>query len=164
MSPHADNRFSGHMAEGDPRDLMFACGGCDWPTVSAYKYLLVSTNATGVLEFLNTAGILMEPLEPLGSSWQFQYMLAEAPIIVVGAVMVRYFPVVEDKYRFDLWVSLVAGNLFSITDFPRGPCNGVHALTQGSVGFPVELGNTGSDFKALPVEWNESRPPGGWPP
>lgn len=164
MSPHATDRFTGHMPEGDPRDLMWACGGCNWPTVSAFKYLLCSTNATGVFSFLNTEGILVKPLTPYGSSWQFQWILDKAPVSVTFAILVRNFPVNVDEYRFSLQVGNPWGPFMSVTDFPRGNCNITHMLTQASVGFPVELGNTGSGFRAVQVEWDEDRPPGGWPP
>ena len=162
--PHVDDRFSGHMAEGDPRDLMWACGGCNLPTVMAHSMLLCSTNATGVLSFLNTLGILFVPSTPLGSSFEFWWW--GRPIIppVVVPLMKRTFPYNGDNYRIELMITTMFGILYSDTTFPRQTCNRTHHVTQAGVGTPVELGNTGDDVRLMQVEWNQTRPPGGWPP
>lgn len=163
MSPHVDDPFSGHMPEGDPRDLMWGCGGCTNPTIPAYNYLLASTNATGVLSFLNTSGIQLKPNTPFGSSWECSWVLNGGLPIVTLALLRKTFPVDEGKYRFHLQVTLLPGTFFSTTDFSPQSCNRTHQLTQAGLGFPVEIGNTGSDFKLLQVEWDQVRPPGGFP-
>lgn len=164
MSPHAADRFSGHMPEGDPRDLMWASGGCDWPTVMAHSYLLCSTNATGLLSFLNTLGILFVPTTPLGSSWEFWWWGRPIVAPVVVPLMVKRFPHDGDKYRIELQITFLFGMLYSTTDFPSGNCNKTHHLTEATVGWPVVLGSTGDGIRLMQVEFDETRPPGGWPP
>lgn len=164
MSPHMDNRFKGHMAQGDPRDLMWACGGCNLPTIMAHNFLLCSTNATGVLEWLNTEGVLFIPNTPLGSSWEFWWKFGNNPAPVTIALMKRTFPYNIDDYRIELQVSTLAGTFWSDTTFPRGDCNKTHPVNGASLGFPVEIGNTGDDLRLMQVEWDQTRPPGGWPP
>ncbi|GAI79138.1 unnamed protein product, partial [marine sediment metagenome] len=56
------------------------------------------------------------------------------------------------------------GLFYSDTTFGHQRCNVDHPLTQASMGFPVEIGNTGNGFRAMQVEWDETRPPDGWPP
>lgn len=164
MTPHVADRFSGHMDEGDPRDLMWACGGCNPPTIMAHNYLLCSTNATGVLDFLNTVGVELIPNTPLGSSFEFWWKLRAAMPWVTVALMKRTFPYNIDDYRLELQVTTGAGTFWSDTTFPRGDCNKTHMLTPASLGFPVEIGNTGDQFQLQQVEWDQTRPPGGWPP
>lgn len=163
MSPHVANRFTGHMDEGDPRDLMWGCGGCTHPSVVAYNYLLASTNAWGVLSFLNTDGIQLKPNSPFGSSWQCSWIFNGPPSIVTTAVMIKYYPIGFDSYRFDLMVSTLLGTFFSITDFERQSCNVTHMLTPAEMGGPPPIGGTGDGFRLLQVEWDETRPPDGWP-
>lgn len=164
MSPHMDNRFEGHMEQGDPRDLMWACGGCTSPTIMAYNFLVCSTNAWGVLSFLNNVGIELIPNTPWGSSWEFWWKLRESVPWVTVALLKKTYPFNGHNYRLELQATTGAGVFFSDTVFPAQKCNVTHMLTPAEVGFPVPLGGTGDGFRLMQVEWDEQRPPGGWPP
>lgn len=164
MSPKVADRFSGHMPEGDPRDLMWACGGCNWPTVMAANYLVCSTNAWGTLAWLNTEGILLIPNTPHGSSWEFWWKFGNNPAPVTIALMKKTFPYDGDNYRLELQVSALVGMFFSDTTFARRDCNQLHMLTSAEVGGPPPTGGTGDGFRLVQVEFDATRPPGGWPP
>lgn len=159
-----DNRFAGHMAQGDPRDLMWACGGCVHPTIMAHNFLVCSTDAWGPLSFLNVEGVELIPNTPLGSSWEFWWKLRQSLPWVTFAMLKRTFPYNGDNYRLELQVSTGAGTFYSDTTFPRQACNVTHMLTPATVGGPPPVGGTGDNFQLQQVEWDETRPPGGWPP
>lgn len=162
--PHVDDPFSGHMPEGDPRDLMWACGGCNLPTVMAHNFLLVSTDAWGALAPLNTSGIQLVPNEPIGSSWEFWWKAHGGVPWWIIVLMKKTFPHNGDNYRIEIQATFPFGLIYSDTTFPRQTCNRTHFLTPVEVGTPVPIGGTGDGFQLQQVEWNESRPPGGWPP
>jgi hypothetical protein len=164
VSAQVADPFAGHLRSDDPRSLMWASGGCSWPTVPAWNFLLASTNATGVLTFLNTSGIQLKPTPGPSSSYQTQWFLNGALPIIIGAVMLKLYVKTAEVYTFDLWVSTLVGSFFSVTQFPLQTCNRTHMLTPASLGSPVELGNTGDGFRLLQVEHDQTRPPGGWPP
>lgn len=164
MSPKVADRFSGHMDTGDPRDLMWACGGCDWPSVMAHNFLLCSTNAWGVLSPLNTAGIQLEPTTPLGSSWEFWWWARGGLPWYIVVTMKRTFPHNGDNYRIEIQGTFPFGIIYTDTTFPRQSCNRDHALTPFTVGLPVPIGGSGDGVILKQVEWDQTRPPGGWPP
>ncbi len=164
MTPHVDDRFSGHMPEGDPRDLMFACGGCTPPSVMAHNFLVCSTNAWGSLSLLNTAGIPLIPNLPWGSSWEFWWKLGVGLPWIIIALMKKSYPYEGDNYRIELQATFAFGQIYSDTVFPAQTCNRDHALTPFTAGFPVPHGGSGDGVILKQVEWDQSRPPGGWPP
>lgn len=164
MTPHVDNPFTGHMPEGDPRDLMWACGGCHLPTVMAHNYLLCSTNAWGALEHLNTHGIQLQPNIPVGSSWEFYWKLNGGYPWVYSAFLRKRYPINGDNYELEVAVSGAWGFWLSTTIVPSQACNVTHMLTPTTIGWPAPYGGTGDGFRLLQVEWDQTRPPGGWPP
>jgi hypothetical protein len=164
MSPHVEDPFSGHMAQGDPRDLMFACGGCTLPSVMPYRMLMVSTNAWGVLSPLNTVGLPFEPSVPLGSSFEFWWWARGGAPWYIVCLLKKTWPYNGDNYRIEFQGTFPFGIVYSDTTFPRQTCNRTHRIQQFEVGFPVPIGGSGNRVQLLQVEWDQTRPPGGWPP
>ncbi len=164
MSPLFANRFTAHMPEGDPRGPLTASAGCVWPTVPAWNLLVVSDNATGVLAFLNTLGIQLKPHATQREWDDFRWSLNGGIPPVVNPELMKTLLLDPYGYRLTFTATTIWGILFSVTDFAERVCNCCHMLTPGSVGFPVVLGETGDSFRLLQVEYDETRPPGGWPP
>lgn len=165
MSPRYDNLFESHMPEGDPRSLVQAAGGCTWPTVPAFRYLLVSDNATGIWSYLNTVGTLIEHLLffPGHDSAAYGGGFGGGPLLYALAEK-RYGPG-NDFYEwiFRIQHTLCSSEMGFTVSRPYETCNRMIPL--GDHGCPDEPGDrTGSTFRMLQVVFDETEPPGGWPP
>ena len=163
MSPRFANHFTSHMPEGDPRTPLTASAGCIWPTVPAWHLLVVSNDATGVLSFLNTLGIQLKPHATQREFDDFRWVLNGGVPPVVNPELMKTQLNDPYGYRLQLTATTVWGMFQSVTDFPYRVCNCCHPLTRTTVGSPVILGDTGDSFRLLQVDFDETRPPGGFP-
>ena len=96
--------FSGHFPPDDPRTPVTAAGGCTWPTVPAYRYRLVSDNATGILSFLNTTGILYQQS---GTPPGHNEMLYTGIILgqqIQSTTLQRSYPTVQGNIMWNLYL------------------------------------------------------------
>lgn len=163
MSPKYADRFEGHMPVGDPRTPLTGSAGCVWPTVPAWNYLVVSDDATGVLSFLNTLGIQLKPHATQRDFDDFRWSLNGGVPPVVNPELMKTELTDPYGYRLTFTATTVWGTFQSVTDFTERVCNCCHPLTRTTVGFPIPLGDTGDTFRLLQVEFDETRPPGGFP-
>lgn len=165
MSPRFDNLFESHMPEGDPRTLVTGAGGCIWPTVPARRYLLVSDNPTGIWNFLATDGLLIEHLLFFPGHELAGYFGGGGGTPISFIVAGKRYNRPDDFYTWEFQIQ--HGECSSQVNFtvirPIETCNR-----------PIPLGNrfcidepgseTGSTFRMLQVVYDQTEPPGGWPP
>lgn len=164
MTPLYANRFKGHMPEGDPRSPFFGCAGCTWPTVPPYRWFLGSQDATGVLTFLNTVGILLEVTTDLPNPRAAQWDKIGGPIVVLDAFILKNEQVSPYGYSLSGVITLPVGFAEWSVTYQEKTCNCCHPLPNVDLGSAPVLGTTGDTFAALQVEYDETLPPGGWPP
>lgn len=152
------HRFNGHLDMADPRTPVHAAAGCTWPSIPAYRYLLVSANAYGVLAPLNTTGILVEQAGAGPSHDAMQYNMIAAPPPILFAILYKNW--VEDPPGYEWDIGIVAsmcGILQTTLEFPIQKCN--VDFTIGEMSCSGYYGGTGSTFQAKQVEWNRTLPP-----
>jgi hypothetical protein len=160
---HVENPFQGSMHPDDPRDLIFGCGGCSWPSVPAWKLFLCSNDATGLLSFFNTTGVLctIRPshIDPNNMQWD----LEEGPISVLDAFVLKNRFNDPYGYGFAVAVTGLWGVMETSARWPEQNCNITHWLPEATVTFGLLSGSTGETFRIKQVLWDDVRPPGGWP-
>lgn len=160
---HADDRFSGHLDNLDPRTPIFASGACDWPTIPAYRYMLVSDDAIGIMDFLNTDGILIEHMWTGGGIHLTQW---SGPLNLVPVTVALFVKEWEDSNDHSDWRFLISflgfGPIGGSFVRPQGPCN--VPMTLGNYQIPTcpSCGETGATFRMLQVEHDQVLPPD-WP-
>lgn len=161
MSPLYADPFKGHMPLGDPRNPLTAAGGCTWPTVPAYRYWLISDDATEELAFFNTSPVLLE-FEGLQPSHNYAKWILVPPHAFVLAAMAekRYWPR-EPIYRWHFEIQVDELPLrplrFSIERSVE-TCNRDLPLPNVTA-FPPESGETGDTFRMEQIVWDQSSPP-----
>jgi hypothetical protein len=135
-----------------------------WPTVPGWRLFIGSTNATGVLSFLNTRGILMQVHEPHGNPRAMQWDIVDAPISILDGHIFKtvFYPPL--RYSVDIVFLTIWGPLESGREFLEQRCNVTHPLPEAGVEAGPLVGSTGNDLRVLQVNWDETEPPGGWPP
>lgn len=55
--PLYDDPFAGHLELDDPRSPLFGAGGCTWPTIPAYRYIVCPAGTWGVFSGLDGVNI-----------------------------------------------------------------------------------------------------------
>lgn len=163
--PLVANRFAGHFPQGDPRTPVTVAGGCIWPTVPAMRYLLVSDDATGVWSFLNTDGILVEhqAFFPGHDKGQWNGPLNFVPITRALGLKEYEWPASIYTWCWDIQHVLCSSPIRFCVTRPYETCNRPIPLIEAwCLGSPLET--TGTTFRMLQVEFDETKPPGGWPP
>lgn len=161
MSPHVADPFVGHLPKGDPRGPLSAAGGCNWPTIPAYRYWLISDDATIDLAFLNTRPILLEftSLQPAHNLGVWQLLGTSAD--VDSAIAVKLFTPGTSIY---MWVFGI-----EVTAIPEAPlqfnvprsvetCNRDIPLPN-TWAFDIDRGVTGDTFRMEQIEWDKESPP-----
>ncbi len=157
--------FKGYFQPGDPRGPCFASSGADWPTVPAFRYRLGSEDASGSWSFLKTTGVLLEHAQSVGKHTDRWAAIADAPpcfsVCVFERMYLPIIPVVSWRLRivtpcqFSAWICRV---------FKRaGPAN-VDVELGGIFTPNGPPGDAGTKLTAYQVEFDETQPPGGWPP
>lgn len=158
-----DDRFAGHLDSLDPRTPLFAPGACDWPTIPAYRYMIVSDDATSVMSVLNTTGILIEHRDIGGGVNLTQW---DGPKNIVPVTLCLCTKTWVDSGADSLWQFLivwpfVGALLFSFTR-SLGPCNVPMAIGDRAITGVPSAGSTGASCRMLQVEWDQDLPPN-WP-
>jgi hypothetical protein len=155
------NKFAGHMPEGDPRTPLAAAGGCTWPTCPAFRYAILSDDATEELAFFNTTPVIIQFVGPWPSHNLAGWSLIIPHPDVVLALATKSFTQGESTYRwaFGIDVDEFPGHplLFS-TDRPLETCNRTIPLPNVEA-FDPASGETGDTFRMEQVVWNEDLPP-----
>lgn len=160
--PLYDDHFSGHLETEDPRGPLSAAGGCRWPTCPAYRYWLISDDATGDLAFLNTDPILIQFTGPQPSHDSAKWILHGANPFITSAVAEKLFDQGDTTYRWLFDVNVIA--------IPEAPltfgvvrnvekCNRDIPLPN-TWAFDIDRGVTGDTFRMEQVEWDKTKPPG----
>jgi hypothetical protein len=164
VSPQQDNPFAGHLLPGDPRTVLFGCGGCTWPTVPAYRLFLGSRDACGTLAFLNNWGILFQSTQesPPYDAVQWDHSGIQWPII--SAVVLKNQ--MENPYGYQLAVAaaMLVGVLEMDIIVTEQTCNRDHPMPETWIDGPLGVGCTGETCKLFQVEYDQDWPPGWGPP
>lgn len=162
--PHYAWRFGGHLRAGDPRTLATAAGGCTWPTIPAHRYLITSTNATGIWEYLNTTGILVQKagIHVAHNTTVWVGPLNVCPCTTAWARKDYHHPDVCYEWHFVIWTTGAGGFLRMHVVRPYSPCNCNLDLGSHHSEEPPR-GDTGSGCVMRQVEFDQTEPPGGWP-
>lgn len=165
MMPRYDNLFTSHMPVGDPRSPLTAAGGCVWPTVPAWRYLCVSNNATGIWGFLNYQGILITHMMFFPGHDYAGYFGGGGGTPITWIVAAKRYVRPEDFYTWEFQIQ--HAECSSQVSFevvrPYETCNRMIPL--GNHFCQDEPGSeTGSSFRMLQVVFDQTEPPGGWPP
>ena len=152
------NRFAGHLDMDDPRTPVTAAGGCVWPTVPAHRYLLQSDNATGSLASLLSAGLLVEKVTsgPAHNFCSWSLVFPHPSILECAWQKTRVASPLGYTWYFSL--RILPGSVWqTILSFELRKCN--VDVPIGVVTSPDSSDHTGTDFKALQVEWDQWTPP-----
>lgn len=161
MTPLYADRFAGHMPEGDPRGPLSAAGGCVWPTVPAFRYWLISDDATEELAFFNTDPVLVEFDSPQPSHSYAKWTLVPPHAYVLAAIAEKRHWPGEGVYRwhFNIDVDEFPGHplIFSI-ERPAETCNRNLPLPN-VVAFDPASGETGDTFRMEQIVWDQTSPP-----
>lgn len=164
MSPHYDSPFSGHMHERDPRSPLFAAGGCIWPTVPGYHLLVVSTNAWGALSWLNVAGIQLKPHPTSFTPDEAWWIQNGGTAPITWALLKKLRLPGTRGYTLQLtFQPLGLAMVQTERTFNVQHCNVTHPLNEFTVE-NVPVGGSGDGVKIVQCAFDETRPPGGWPP
>lgn len=163
MSPKWDNRFAGHMENLDPRTPFFGCAGCTWPTVPGWHLFLGSDDATGALAWLNTIGIQLQIGAPPHDPKNLQWIQNGGAPPILDVFLLKNEVVDPYGYIFSGVITTVLGFVEFSQRFPEKTCNCCHPLPNVDLGAAPVLGTTGDTFRLLQVEWDQERPPGGFP-
>jgi hypothetical protein len=155
------NRFAGHLEDEDPRGPLSAAGGCTWPTIPAFRYWLISDDATGDLAFFNTDPVLIQfaSVQPAHDSAGWTPHGAN-PFITFG-IAAKLFEQGDPTY---LWQFV-----FGIVAIPEAPlvfevtrslekCNRDIPLPNVWA-FDIDRGVTGDTFRMEQIEWDKTSPP-----
>lgn len=165
MTPQIADPFAGHLPKGDPRGPIFGSGGCTWPTVPAWRLFIGSSDASGVLSFLNGPGIMCQVHEPHGNPNAMQWDIWSAPPPILSGVILKQRFTDPLRYSMSMVFLTVWGPLESSAEFPAQKCNVDHPLPEATVEVLVPIGSTGTTMKLYQVKWDENFPPGWpWPP
>ena len=153
------------MLTGDPRTLLHAAGGCNWPTVPAYRYGFKCPTGTGPWSVLNNAYMVFE-FRGAGPDHDLAYWDAFIlPLAFTRGIIVKQRQPGTNNYTWTLEVEWgVLGNI-SIKTVPGDPdgCN-ENVLVPHMV-FPLIPGfESGDDSSLIPVEFDDTEPPWPWPP
>lgn len=160
-----DDRFAGHQATADPRVVVFGAGACIWPTYPAKRYLVVSDNAVGFFDVLNTTGILIGNNSDLPQHNLIVYFGPLNPL--PGWIAVAFKTADADKLGYTWTLALkpplcVSAGFIEV-HFELQKCNVDVPIGNFACPEPSH-GSTGDTCRMLQVEWDQDLPPGGWPP
>jgi len=160
-----EDRFKGHLHQDDPRGPLTCGGGSVWPTCTAFRLRIGSSDATGFLDFLNREGVLFEQLsaQPGHDLMLFKVLLKAPEVSSAGLLRTYTYP--NDYYTWTLNIQtvIISPGLFIQWTRPFEKTNIDHDVPPTTVGDPA-LGRTGDNCKLWQVEYDEEEPPWGWPP
>lgn len=155
------NPFAGHLEGGDPRGPLSAAGGCTWPTIPAYRYWLISNDATGDLAFLNTDPILLQFDSPQPAHNAAEWLLLNDHDYVDGAIAEKFFTQGDNTYRWQFEIEVIAipeeELIFGVIRNEE-KCNRDIPLPNVWA-FDIDRGRTGDTFRMEQIEWDKESPP-----
>lgn len=159
--PKYANRFAGHMPTDDPRGPLSAAGGCTWPTCPAYRYWLISDDATGDLAFFNTDPVVIQFTSPQPAHDVAGYSLIVANPFVALALAVKTFVQPNDTYT---WSFLVIVNAIPEAFLTFGIIRDIETCNRdlplpNTWAFDIDRGVTGDTFRMEQIEWDKEEPP-----
>lgn len=158
------DRFSGHCDGPDPRHLMQGSGGCTWPTIPAYRYTVASGGATGIWEFLNTDGIVLEMDPVINGVVNCQWNGPINLVPVTYCILTKFW---NRTTLLNTW-SLTFQHLLCqqpvLIEWGLGiqRCNLDHTLSQFACPGQFPLGDSGPKPWLMQTEYNKLAPPT-WP-
>lgn len=159
--PKVEDRFSGHFETGDPRGPLTAAGGCDWPTVPAFRYWLKSDDATLDLRFLNSHPVLLEfsSVQPAHDVAAWSLVPPHDFVSVAAAVKVYFFPNNTYAWTFAVLVNAIPEEplLFNVIRDSEN-CNRDIPLPN-VFAFDIDRGVTGDTFRMEQIEFDKTAPP-----
>lgn len=162
MTPLYHDRFSGHLEEGDPRGPLSAAGGCIWPTIPAYRYWLISDDATGDLAFFNTDPVIIQFISPQPAHDVAGWSLIVANPFVLAAAAQKTYVHPNNTYSWSFFVIVnaipEAWLTFGVIR-NNERCNRDIPLPN-TWAFDIDRGVTGDTFRMEQIEWDEESPPG----
>lgn len=157
-------RFVGHLGGDDPRTNLHGAGGCVWPTVPAYRYLLTSDNPTGPFQFLSTVGLLVQ-----FASGDLGHDLALwlGPWNPLPGVTCTAFKSMEPsgmawRWTIGIKVPTCPSPAWGYFGPFYGVCNVDQVLGNIQCILP-SIGETGSDLQMRQCEHDATGPPYDWP-
>lgn len=160
MSPQIADRFAGHFSQGDPRGQLSAAGGCHWPTTPAYRYRLISDDATGDLAFFNTEPVVLQFASAQPGHNVGVWLLIVPNDNVVFAAAVKTFAPRASFYNWSISVGIVTlPEEVLAFNFNRNNerCNRDLPLPN-VFAFDIDRGVTGDTFRMEQIEWDRVAP------
>lgn len=149
------------MPEGDPRTPVHGAAGCVWPTVPAMRYVITSDNATGIFLPFNTFNALViRPTVTVDHDlYAYQAIAWPPPWTLVYCRKV--YDADTAGYRWQLQMHAGSGLCLVTIDkpFPFQKCNVEVPLGAHSCPNPIPPGTTGSTFRMVQVEFDDTEPP-----
>lgn len=159
--PLFDNHFAGHIETGDPRGPLSAGGGCVWPTIPAFRYWLISDDATGDLAFFNTTPVVIEFASPQPSHDAGEWNLLAADPNVSSVIAEKLFNQGDTTYRWRFRIAVIA---IPEEDLTFGVIRNVERCNRdiplpNTWAFDIDRGVTGNTFRMEQIEWDATSPP-----
>lgn len=160
MPKYAD-RFSGHMETDDPRTPLHGAAGCTWPTVPATRYLLKSDDATGVFLPLNFLGARVIRMVNTLDHDSYSFVPLAGPPTFTILLCRKVANKATGGYRWELDLDGFSGcGVLEIrVEFPAGKCNKTVPLGNWVCPLFPLAGSTGSTFRMLQIEYDQTDPP-----
>lgn len=156
--------FDGHLDSRDPRGLLTAAAGCDWPTIPPYRVFLGSGNADGIWEFLQDAGLLYEMDLATDTHDYVKYNMIRAGGGVTESYIEREWS--DQNEKINWWVSIwTIDCYFSVQIYVAqnpGKCNVDIPLYNGEC--MEENGHWGDQLTIYQVQFDKEYPENWTPP
>lgn len=159
--PLYSDRFAGHVFQGDPRYLVSVAGGCTWPTIPAYRYWLISSDARGMLAEFNITGNLFTRTNNDVDHDDGSWMWVSGPLVVAGGFIRKVWIREEETQVWVVHLDLQSGlgdlNWIWTTGYQK--CNVGKELWSECLDIGCEFGETGEETMLEQVVWDEITPP-----
>lgn len=148
--------FDGHFDGDDPRYVTTAAGGCDWPTIPAYRFMLMSDNATQAWAWLRMPSTLFQRTSPITVHDECTWGLHSALFPVSFAFLQRSWLRDQNIIRWRVELHTIHCLFPAVAFFNQapGPCNGEVQL--GEMTCIAAPGTTGSHLKLIPVQFDKT--------
>lgn len=156
--------FSGHYDADDPRFSITAAGGCTWPTTPAFRYLCVSDDASGQWSFLNYAGFLIQQSSGAREHDEMTWIGQTLQWPLLWAVFFREFIQQRNVIEWTVQIHSVYCYFPAFIEFEQVPGPGNLVVPLRKMSCTGADGDTGDEMRLLPVQFDQTRPPGGFPP
>lgn len=155
------NRFAGHLDKDDPRTPVHGAAGCIWPTIPAQRYIVVSSDATGIFApFILTPALVIR-LRTQPDHDDYEYFPTSVPPPWTITRCVKVWNPTTRGYRWELDMNAGSGicDVSWRVEFPEQKCNVTVPLGNKICPGGIPPGQAGSTFRLEQVEWNKTSPP-----